>query len=304
MYNTKEKIDYIRTVSRSVAQSINNQLYRNNNDYDDYYKLLLAVATREEDIERYRKLINTLRFHPLDDYIHSYLRSLVMKELNRTLASSKIARISAMDIEYKIPTVPGSWYNWSEIFSDLFKKPAVFGSITGEQGSGKTHCAIWMAEALTKAGIHVASNIDIHLIRSNVGTRAIEKYHHVTRLSDLMDIHTHNTVVFLDETGIHWSRRDNTTRKNKDMEKFVRLFRKHRMSLILIDQLYSTIPQILKEWSSIEIKRYRNHNTRIAHHKIHTMINELDLTTYQFETEELPPFQIDLDIEKYLGGGK
>lgn len=300
MYRSKENYDYMQTLGRSVAQSINNQLYRNENDYDDYFKLLLAVTTKKEDMKRHRETINRLRFARMTDDIHSYLRMLVMQEYSKAVLTGSIMRVAGIDIEYKIPTINYKWYNWDEIFLDIFKKPPVMGTITGEMGTGKTYSAVWLSESLNKKHIHVASNIDVELINPRCGRDAIHYYHRVTSMSGLMNLNYKNTVVILDETGIHWSRRDNTTRKNKDMEKFIRLFRKRGLSLILIDQLYSTIPNILKEWSSFQMKRYRSKRTVIRSNKLDTSLDELKLNIYKFDTKELPPFKVDIDIQKFL----
>ena len=45
----KQELDYIKTTSRKIGQNINNQLYRHQNDYSDYLKIVRAVWHDDDD---------------------------------------------------------------------------------------------------------------------------------------------------------------------------------------------------------------------------------------------------------------
>ena len=302
----KQELDYIKTTSRKIGQNINNQLYRHQNDYSDYLKIVRAVWHDDDELDDVVEELLYLKKHvPLNEYIQEKIITMVMKQFNRTLKTSKIGRISAMDIEFQKPITPENWFNWKNIFGEMFKKPPIFGSITGPQGSGKSHGAVWMSENLLTYGYKVASNIKMVITHATRGVKAIKNFHHVSKMSDVMDLRKNhggdNWIVFLDESGIHWSTRDNQSKKNKEMEKFIRLFRKKGLSLILIDQLYHTIPWQLKEWSTISIKRYTSHKTTISSEMIQSNLHDISLSFLDFDSKELPTFTVDIDIDQYLG---
>ena len=299
----KQELDYIRSTSRSVAQAINNQLYRTNNDYDSYMKLARAIFYDEQELDEFIDMMLYLKnTQPLTEYIHEKIKTVLMQNLNRVTKSCKLARISSIDIEYQNTPIPENWFQWKNILGEVFKKPPIFGTITGEQGTGKSHCAVWMTEHLASFGYNVGSNIEMLLNHGKRGTQAHTRYRHLTKMSEVMDLPTGmNWIIFLDETGIHWSRRDNASKKNKEMEKFIRLFRKKGLSLILIDQLYHTIPWILKDWSSVTIKRYKSHKTTISNNLINANLKEISLSFLEFKSHELPTFEVDIDLDTYLG---
>lgn len=301
----KQEMDYIKSTSRQIAQSINNQLYRSQNDYDDYLKMARAVFFDEEELELFvEELLYLKKNQPLTEYLQEKIRTEIMKNFNRVVKSAKLSRISVMDIEFQKPPIPENWFQWRNIMGEMFNKPPVFGTITGPQGSGKSHCAVWMTESLTTFGYNVASNIKMRICHSQRGSKAITRYRHVSKMSQVMNLWEHggdNWIVFLDETGIHWSRRDNSSKKNKEMEKFIRLFRKKGLSLILIDQLYHTIPWILKEWETVAIKRYKSHKTIISNELINANLRDISLSFLDFDSRELPTFEVDIDLDSYLG---
>lgn len=270
-------------------------------------KMLRACTYRAKDLKVYQDMMFQLKTRHMSKAIIDRLRTLVIMEMNRTLNSGKLSRISAMDIEFSTKITPVEYYNWTNIIHDIFETPPVFGTATGPQGAGKTHAALWVAEYLAKSGINVASNITFTQGKAKKGwnvqiRNGMDRYTRVRNLSDIFNLEK-GTVIFLDESGIHWSKRDATTKKSKNMGKIIRLFRKRGLSLILIDQYYETIPTEFKKLDVFQIKRKKHGKKRVTSIDtplIHIKIDKLPIHTYQFDTEELPSFTIDFDIDKYF----
>ncbi len=292
--------EHIQIASVKASQSINNQLYRMDNDYETYLKLFGATTYYPDDLEADLDYIERMeQAGPINYYRERRLRNRVLKRFNETMSKGKLTRISSIDIEFNIPTTPEDWYNWPNIIEGIFKKPPVFGCVTGVQGSGKSHFSVWLMEQLSKKGFNIASNITLGTRQVNIGMRALSHYIKVNTMSQVMKL-PENTIIFLDETGIHWSKRDSTTSKNREMDKFIRLFRKKGFSLILLDQQYYTIPTLLKEWSTFRVQRYPSHKTNIYSRIFNGRVTDLPLTLFKFDTKEQPHFTIDLKIDDYL----
>jgi len=185
-----------------------------------------------------------------------------------------------------------------DLFHSVLKKPGTFCTITGAPGKGKSNFSMYLAERALQSGIPVVSNIVIY--------NPPPLYFYVTSLSKLAktlcELKTF-CITILDEGGISAGRGDASTLRYKRIKKIAKALRKFITSLIWIDQTYSSIPDVIQEFTKIKYHKGSEKTLEVSIETDNIYMNKtlknVPQTSLNYESvEDFGYFNIDLDVNE------
>ena len=193
-------------------------------------------------------------------------------------------------------------YNPS-ILTANYQTEGNFGRISGVPGSGKTNTACIIAEVWANEPGHVSiGNIKM--------TKPDERFIFTKDAkSFLMAIATlpqdTKWLFTLDEAGLIYAKPDQATRRVKDLDKFMRVVRKLKGSINLIEQREDAVPTLIQEFAKnlfyCERKGVVSIEMRGPELAFRDTVKDFPKTSLPFDTYDIAYFPINVDIQKLLG---
>lgn len=234
-----------------------------------------------------------------DPYLSKRFEAMQSLEQNRRIqdAESELGLHSGITKDQRQQMDTFYMYN-PDLFHNALKTPGTFCTITGPPGKGKSNFAIYMAERAMQSGIPVISNIVIY--------NPPPIYFYITKLSEMIKtlckLGTF-CITILDEGGISAGRGDASTRRYKRIKKIAKTLRKFITSLVWIDQTYSSIPDVIQEFTRV---KYHKGNEKTLDVLIETgniymnkTLKNVPQTGLNYESvEDFGYFDIDLDVNE------
>ena len=174
-------------------------------------------------------------------------------ELRRAISQSfhvvdKIGGISGLgSMVFRPQDGARSWFIYNPKILTANFNEGNFGRISGNPRMGKTNVGCVIMEQWAEEGKVAFSNV--------LQETGDERYFYV---KDAKDLFTNVSqldpkekwIFILDEGGLLYSKADAATRRNKDLDKFVRVVGKLHGSLIIIEQRPESVPTILQEFAT------------------------------------------------------
>lgn len=203
---------------------------------------------------------------------------------------------------------PRSWRlydkNSESILTANFKE-GQFGRISGIPGTGKTNTGCVIMEEWVKNEKRTAfTNIKPkHPLKEFPDSRIVYVKDAKAFFLALSHIQEGTTwILVLDEAGLIYSRPDQTTRRVKDLDKFMRIARHLHGSILLIEQRIESVPSIIQEFSvclfycehpgvlNIELK-----GPTLA---FRDRVKDFPRTSLPFDTYDIAYLEINVDLQR------
>lgn len=192
-------------------------------------------------------------------------------------------------------------YNPS-ILTANYQTEGNFGRISGVPGTGKTNTGCVISEQWASEPNHFAiGNIRM---KPDVERFLFTK----DAKSFLMTIATlpkdAKWLFTLDEAGLIYAKPDQATRRVKDLDKFMRVVRKLKGSINLIEQREDAVPTLIQEFAKnifyCESKGIVSIEMRGPNLAFRDTVKDFPKTTLPFDTYDIAYFPINVDIQKLL----
>jgi hypothetical protein len=296
----------INRASQVASERIYHEVYDVNNTYLDYLKLLRAVTNERKRLDRHSEYIFTLINDetPLTVRVREELANLVIGELNTTLNTGSLARISSLDIAYRRPSLSFEYFNMDKIMLDIFKKPPVFGAITGPQGQGKSHFGVLLADLMTRnkpdrytQPITVCTNLWID--KESLGARQMDRVKLVNRASQVLET-PGNVLVLLDEAHLFWSKFNVQSKEDKHITFWLTLLRKFEHSLLLITNSFDKLPNYFIRLCNLKMQKQSQKTLFFVSDHFTQHIGKIPKNRVKYDSNKVNQFTIDMTTETMI----